>query len=170
MINLGTEEITKSEQKECEECSKAIKSKIARQEFVMNELLDEIEDGNRVSRWMIKDSRASEQYRRSMIQTYYLEQESQQFQRYIDKSDLSENLAESYKHDIHVYVSEELDLLRNDNKQRYDDTMIAKRGNNSLGRRQNRGRSNSTRSAITQEINDKGYFTLTNVSLLQTAD
>ena len=49
-----------------------------------------------------------------MIQTFFLEQESQQFQRYIDKSDLSENLAESYKHDIHVYVSEELEILRHD--------------------------------------------------------
>ena len=45
-----------------------------------------------------------------MIQTYHLEQESQQFQRYIDKSDLSENLAETYKHDIKVYTSEDFTL------------------------------------------------------------
>jgi hypothetical protein len=84
-----------------------------------------------------------------MIQTFFLEQESQQFQRYIDKSDLSENLAESYKHDIHVYVSEELEILRHDDQSLLDDRVQAKRTSNSRGNSQSRGRSNSTRSAIT---------------------
>ena len=84
-----------------------------------------------------------------MIQTFFLEQESQQFQRYIDKSDLSDNLAESYKHDIHVYVSEELEILRQDYQFLLDDRVQLKRTTNTRGTSPKRGRSNSTRSAIT---------------------
>ena len=54
-INLGTECISDMESAEC---TKAIKSKIARQEFVMRELLDEIGEENkeRVSQYDIADS------------------------------------------------------------------------------------------------------------------
>jgi hypothetical protein len=47
---------------ESEECTKVIKSKIARQEFVMRELLDEIGEKykERVSQYTIMDSKASE--------------------------------------------------------------------------------------------------------------
>jgi hypothetical protein len=65
-INLGNDTCSELES---EESTKAIKSKIARQEFVMRELLDEIgeEKSERVSQWAIRESRDSEQYRRSMI-------------------------------------------------------------------------------------------------------
>ena len=45
----------------------------------MRELLDENEekDSKRVRQWAIKDCENSEMYRRSMIKTYHLEQESQ---------------------------------------------------------------------------------------------
>lgn len=58
-INIGSESYSDLDS---EECTKAIKSKIARQEFVMRELLDEIGEkkGERVSQWAILESKISE--------------------------------------------------------------------------------------------------------------
>ena len=58
-INIGSESCSDLDS---EECTKAINSKIARQEFVMRELLDEIGEkkGERVSQWAIWDSKVSE--------------------------------------------------------------------------------------------------------------
>lgn len=64
-----------------DEVTVAIKSKIERHSFIMRELLDEVGEKTveRISPWAIKDSAQSEQFRRTMVQSYHLEQESQHY-------------------------------------------------------------------------------------------
>lgn len=150
-INLGTGIVSNEETKFTE----VIKSKIDRQYFILNELLkDTVED---VNKWAIMDDgQASQQYRRSLIHASYLQQESQQFQKYIDKSDLSENLAENYKQNITVFICEEIEFIQND-----DDLSGFKAGSSFQSKKKDR---------IKSEIKENGCFILPNVSLLQSAD
>lgn len=105
LINMGTRQIIEDES--TIECQEAIRSKIERSTYLIDELLNEVGNASSSqSTYKISSSKESEAYRRSMVHTFNLEQESQHLQRYIDKSDLSENLASTYKHSLNVYVLE----------------------------------------------------------------
>ncbi len=173
IINMGTRQIVEDEK--TAECQEAILSKIERSVYLIKELLDEIcdEDARGVTPFTITPSKESEIYRRSMVRTFNLEQESQHFQRYIDKSDLSDNLTSTYKHSINVYIIEGIEQY--DKRLNYM-RQNSQRDGSSHCDQSHRGIAhtvvirNRKKTLLKREIDKEGFFILKHISLLQTAD